>query len=160
MNQQQNPNPKEQQLKFQSDVKLADNAQEMSKEATADFMSCCLLERKVREEPMPAFEELPFCAKIILKRIEVYELPIKFTLASLLALVSLAEQNPGRCIVALIDCLTAYEGQTINTEKLVKLYPNGMYNELKMREYVTFLQHCKANPNEGLSGGASWAFIY
>ena len=68
-------------------------------------------------------EEVPFPIKIIRKRIEVMDLPIKFSpKAEILSLI-LTDGNPGKIMTVLIEALTIYENQTIDTDKIARLYP-------------------------------------
>jgi len=77
-----------------------------------------------------------FVIEVILKRIEVYNLPIKFTPEGLIAAYAITENNPGRAIALLIDCLTQWEGQTVKAAMLADIYPFGFYNEETFTDYV------------------------
>jgi hypothetical protein len=76
-----------------------------------------------------------FLLQILKKRIVALDLPIEFTLPAAIAAISLAS-NPGKIVTLLIDCLTAYEGETITINKLTEMYPFGFYNEETFIDYI------------------------
>ena len=69
------------------------------------------------------------------------KLPIKFTLKAKFILWVLTEQNPGKMMVALIDCLTHYEGTEVTDDQVCELYPDGFYTDDSVRNYVD--NYCK-----------------
>ena len=87
----------------------------------------------------PSMEE---CRKdqmcdLILKRVEAFNLPLKFTPAGLLALTFLTEGRPGKGVIGIIDLLTKYEGkETIEMQDIYDLYPLGMYNTKVSEDYI------------------------
>jgi len=90
-------------------------------------------------EPKENFEkeiDKLFPIQIFNKRIEVFNLPIKFTgKAKLLSLVY-TEGNPGKMMALLIDCLQKYDGEVIDIDKLVEIYPEGFYTQESFIDYV------------------------
>lgn len=94
--------------------------------------------------------DTPLYIKILMKRVEAMKLPIKFTPAALIAIGTLVN-NVGDVVALLIDCLNKFQGQTIDVEKLSKLYPTGFYDEESFTTYVDdYLKPRKT----------SWAKIY
>ena len=152
--------PRAKQQTYIDKVKSPEFAKPMSEGTSKDFIMCSLFEKK--NVPLPPAEELPVPAQIILKRIEAFELPIKFSFAALLAMIAIAEGNPGYCVVALIDLVTEFEGEEITIDHIVQMYPLGMYKEEVIREYTDFLKVCKKNPLQGddAINDARWAFLY
>jgi len=93
--------------------------------------------------------------EIILKRIEVLSLPIKFTTTGLLGAYAFTENNPGKAMILLIDCLTIYEGKTITAEMLADIYPFGFYSEDTTNSYVDdYFKNLEVRPY------VKWAEIY
>lgn len=81
-------------------------------------------------------EKMTPTMQIIQKRIDVMELPIKFTAAALVATVGLSEENPGRAVTILIDCLRKFPEGEVDTEKLSLLYPTGFYDDQTFADYI------------------------
>jgi len=93
--------------------------------------------------------------EIILKRLEVLNLPIKFTPGGLIGAFAMTEGNPGRGVTLLIDCLTKHEGKTINASMLADMYPFGFYNEETFTDYVdNYLRNIEVRNQ------IKWAEIY
>lgn len=90
--------------------------------------------------------------QIIQKRIEVYELNIKFSITGVIAAMALTRGVPGRCVTLLIDLLnTLPQGHEVTARDLAYLYPHGFYNEETFGEYIdTVLKPRKMN----------WTHIY
>lgn len=115
----------------------------MDKEGAELFASAMFAEFGARKngkfDQIPVLDkvaaDLPPELNIVLKRIEVLELPIKFTQTALIATLALA-RNPGKLVVLLIECLTMYEGKTIDVEKLSHLYPAGFYKEEALADII------------------------
>lgn len=80
--------------------------------------------------------EMPFVIRILEKRIEVMQLPIKFTVKGKFAALTLSEGNPGKMMTILIDCLTKYEGQEVDGGMICDIYPIGFYSENSFMDYV------------------------
>lgn len=80
-----------------------------------------------------------FPVQVILKRVEVMKLPIQFTFTGLLGITALTT-SPGEVVLALIECLNAYEGKQVSIREIADLYPWGFYNqdkfEAKVKELV------------------------
>lgn len=76
-----------------------------------------------------------FFIQILNKRIEVYKLPISFTPAAKLAVMSLVDRA-GSVVALLIDCLNAYEGKAVTAGMLTDLYSEGFYDEDTLMRYV------------------------
>ena len=89
---------------------------------------------KPSEEVMRAVEG-SFLIQILNKRIEVFKLPIQFTSSAKMAILAYVDR-PGSLVALLIDCLTAYEGKTVDVNMLVELYPDGFYDEETMIRYI------------------------
>ena len=82
-------------------------------------------------------DEYPFTCKVIDKRVEELDLPIKFTDAALLAAEVFAEGNPGKAVVFLIDSLNKFEGKTVGLDEICEsLYPFGFYTDASLDEYI------------------------
>jgi len=78
--------------------------------------------------------------QILEKRVEAFNLPIKFTLPALLAATCLAT-NPGRIIALAVDCCTRFDPgdgtiHEVTVENLTDLYPFGFYSEEAFGKYV------------------------
>lgn len=65
---------------------------------------------------------------ILDRRLEVYNLPIKFSEGAML-LAAVLPDRVGALIVLLIDVLENYENDVVTVEKLAEIYPYGFYNE-------------------------------
>lgn len=70
-----------------------------------------------------------FPAKVVLKRIEYYKLPIKFTTEALLALPLFCD-NTGKIVLFLIECLEKFEHKTVTLKDIcTTMYPLGFYTQ-------------------------------
>jgi hypothetical protein len=107
----------------------------MTDKETIFFIAGTLLEVRPAPVEQVKFLEEEFLIKILLKRIEVFKLPISFDTSGKMALLSFVDR-PGAVVALLIDCLNAYEGQVINAEKLAGLYPTGFYDEDTLSRYI------------------------
>ena len=96
-----------------------------------------------------------FSIEVLLKRIEVLNLPIEFNPTGLIAAYAMSNNNPGRIVTLLIDCLTKYEGKTVTACMLADLYPYGFYNEETFAKYVD--DYLK---NPEVRGKVKWGTIY
>lgn len=95
--------------------------------------------------------EWPETLQIIQKRIEVMDLPIKFSPWGLAATLVFAK-SPGQAVTLLIDCLDECEGETVTVETLCKrVYPQGFYAQRSF-EYVIDEIHKKRK--------AKWSWVY
>jgi hypothetical protein len=94
--------------------------------------------------------ENEFLIQILNKRIEVMELPIKFTLGAKMAALALVDR-PGGIVALLVDCLNNFEGETVDVRKLSDLYPMGWYDEDTFIRYVD--EHLKPKK-------VKWAEVY
>jgi len=123
--------------------------QELSQEDAAFLLQALAIERTGQDLP-PEDVEASLLASIVKKRIDVLQLPVKYTTLGLLSIGCFAK-NPGKAIVVLIDFLEKFENETITAEKLCTLYPWGFYNERSFTDYVdNFIR----------AGKARWAKIY
>ena len=107
----------------------------LSQNNTRVLLYTIMTEHLKREDPVQIFELSPL-STIIRKRIEAFNLPISFRDTGLLALEAIANGNPGRAIVCLIDCLHKFEGEEVTASKMCDLYPYGHYNEETFEDYV------------------------
>lgn len=105
----------------------------MSMEESKLFLAFSIAERQ--QMALTDSEYYPFLTQIILKRIEVLNLPIRFSKYALIALSAFV-RSPGEAVVLLIDCLDKFEGQEVTMEKLVELYPWGFHNEKEFAKRV------------------------
>ena len=81
-------------------------------------------------------KEAPHPLKILRKRIEVLELPIKFSpKAELLSLI-VTDGNPGKMMTVLIEALSNYENKTVDADEIAELYPWGFYTEDSVMELI------------------------
>jgi hypothetical protein len=142
----------------------ADKSVPMTNEQTKSFAEAVLaesfLERENKKAPtvdetIKAGVELPFGAMIMLKRIEVLSLPIKFTVPGLMAACSLAT-NPGKIVCLLIDCLVNFEGKEVNARMIGDIYPFGFYSQTEFTRIVD--EELKPRKKDGPR--AKWAHIY
>lgn len=128
----------------------------MSEGASQEYVMAVMLESGEHSVPMEQLrDEKIFVIEILLKRIEVHNLPIKFTPEGLIAAYAMTENNPGRAVVLLIDCLTKHEGETVNAGMLAELYPYGFYSEETMCDYIdNYLKNPEVKPK------VKWAELY
>lgn len=100
----------------------------------AELLVRCILAEK---QKLDIKEDLSdnVLAHIVKKRIEVLNLPIKFTNIAYLA-VNCFCKNPGHVVALLIDALTKYEGKEVTVEMLCDLYPKGFYTQSEFEDYV------------------------
>jgi len=103
----------------------------MTKEQTNSFITIMLGEPRTN---LPE-EELPFTLKMLNKRLEVMDLPIKITERAKWLLFILTEQNPGKMNVALIDCLTEYSEGKVDYDEVVVVYKMGFYTDESVIDY-------------------------
>jgi hypothetical protein len=113
--------------------------EQLTKTRAELFIKATLLEMTFNDAGTPE-KDLPELGKILGiqildKRIDVMKLPIKFTAPAKMAVLAYVD-SPGKIIALLIDCLTAYEGQTVDVAKLVSLYPDGFYTQECFEKYV------------------------
>jgi hypothetical protein len=99
----------------------------LSQEQSEILIRCVLAENSPQSKSLK-LEKLPPLSEIVRKRVEVMKLPIKFTPAAYLAVNAFCDR-PGAAVVLLIDCLNKHEGDTIDVDKLVRIYPDGFYSE-------------------------------
>ena len=129
----------------------------MSEGAAQEYTMAVMLEssgdkaiplKELRKENITVIE-------IILKRIQVLNLPIEFTPEGLIAAYAMTENVAGRGVALLIDCLTKHEGEVINASMLADMYPYGFYNDVTFTDYVdNYLK------NEEVRDDIKWAGIY
>ena len=102
------------------------------------------MEQFIRVNMFPS-EKLPegmdihklFPVQIILKRIEAMELPVSFTEKALLLAVIMTGGNPGAMMTVLIDGLTMFEDQEIDSDMIaMKMYPWGFYTQESIIQYI------------------------
>lgn len=78
----------------------------------------------------------PHMIKVIEKRIDVLNLPVKFTPNALYSTMVFCE-NVGSAIVFLIDALTKFEGEEVTLNMVyTELYPNGFYTRESFEDYI------------------------
>jgi hypothetical protein len=92
-------------------------------------------------------KDIPIAAKIIQKRIDALNLPIKFTQRALLAVICFVD-SPGEAVILLVDALTKYEGKTVTLTDLIDLYPMGFYDENSVGKYIDILKARKIKWSE------------
>lgn len=100
--------------------------------------------------PPPPEHEYDLLMQILKKRIDVLELPVQLDGWALAALTLIAT-NPGRAVVALIDCLDKFEGKVTVEDITMRLYPMGFYDE----ESLTYIVD-----NIHKKNLAKWSGIY
>ena len=117
-------------MKIYPDSKSVHFTRPMSRNASELFLLAVSLDFPEPVEKVEGLEEgdYPLSAMIIKKRVEALKLPISFSISGLLALAALAD-NPGKAVVGLCDCLSAFEGQEVTAGKVAGLYPWGFYND-------------------------------
>lgn len=123
------------------------NTQPMTRDGASAYLQCVMLPSDFK---FPDDDELPLGCQIIRQRIKVLSLPIAFTDRALMAITCLA-RNPGGAVVLLCDCLSAYEGKTVDMPELTALYPFGFYND---KALVVIIDEWMK------SGKHKWAHIY
>lgn len=91
--------------------------------------------------------EVPPPLTIVLKRIEVLNLPITFTPESMMAFIIFPDRV-GAVVVMLIDLLEAFEDEQVTLEKICRMYPMGFYNEEALEERIDFLKEDRCLPED------------
>ena len=106
-----------------------------------------------------------YLSNIILKRIEVLKLPIKFTYNAL-ASVNIFVDRAGSAVLLLIDCLNNFnENHTVTVKDLCKLYPFGFYDEENFVKRIDEIkeqkdQYIDAKNNNKELPKIGWNYIY
>ena len=113
------------------------NTTPMSDEVSELFIMITLADQKGKQvtEDLQDLAQDPLC-DVLLRRIKVFELPVKFTPNGLLALSLLAGGHMGKTVIGLIDAVTKYEGKPVTFSDVVELYPFGMYNDETAKDYI------------------------
>jgi hypothetical protein len=112
------------------------------------FASASLLEKGGSTGTSNEDVDQQFLTRVLQKRIEAFKLPISFSSNARLAVLTLVDR-PGSVVVLLIDCLNAYEGQTVTVDMLAELYPIGFYDEVTLSRYIEdFLKQGKVKWSE------------
>ncbi len=126
--------------------------QSMDRDDTEIFIKCVFAEAQGANIDLKKDSgiEVPFLTKILLQRIEAFELPISFTPVAALGIGALVK-NPGQTVALLVDALNKYEGESVDMEKLSELYPFGFYTQDSFEQYVD--QYLKPRK-------VKWAEIY
>lgn len=107
---------------------------QLTKDESEMLLNCIVIEQQKIKKP----DELPwsFLAQVVQKRMEVMNLPIKFTDPALLSVDAFCT-NPGRAVLFLIDCLSKFEGQTVTVDMICKeVYPFGVYTDEEFKKIV------------------------
>jgi hypothetical protein len=113
----------------------------MTDEGTKLFAQALLVEMDLYKSGRDAFdfnipkEDRSMGMEILLKRIEVLKLPIKFSPLAMCAMEGLVA-NPGGIVTVLIDCLCKFPNETIDVAKLTEVYPWGFYSDKVFDDYV------------------------
>lgn len=118
---------------FTSPTGIDLQVQTMDREQSEIFILATLADQQ--SQNLVEGMELPFLSEVVKKRIEVYNLPISFTVPALVAINALVEL-PGQAVTLLIDALNKYESGIIDMEKLAELYPYGFYTKESFMKYV------------------------
>ncbi len=141
---------------FLNDAKKGIGCKAMSDGATEEYVMAVMMETSGHKIPIEELRnEKIFAIEVLMKRIEAMQLPISFTPTGLIAAYALVENNPGRAVVLLIDCLTAFEGKTVTAAMLADLYPYGFYSEETFMKYVDdYLKNVEKRSQ------IKWASIY
>ena len=135
----------------------ATDAIPMDEEKSRLFMQLCLcdiqkpieIKQGTLDEHGMKFDELPFGVKIVLRRIEVMHLPLKMTVATLMAF-ALFPDRAGAAVLMLIDLLENYadRDEPVTIEDLGNTYPMGFYNEKALEARIDAIKADKARPQE------------
>jgi hypothetical protein len=121
----------------------------LSRQDAETLLQLGMLERQGYVVPDEDLENF-LLAQIVKRRIDVMNLPVKYTNLGLAAIGCFAH-NPGQAVALLVDFLTKYENGTITVENLCELYPFGFYNEDSFTDYVD---------NKLKTRSVKWAEIY
>jgi len=142
---------------FLEDAMKGKGCSPMSEGAMQEYAMAVMMET-MGEKAIPMDElrkERIHVIEIMVKRIEVFKLPIEFTPEGLIASYAMTENNPGRAVTLLIDCLTKHEGKTVNASMLADMYPHGFYSEETLMDYVdNYLRNIE------IRNQIKWAEIY
>lgn len=125
---------KEKKVSQYPDSKSKENMSPLDEEGAELYALCLHSAWDEARNPLPQ-DCMPLGSQIIHARIIGMKLPIKFTDSALVAASALGI-NPGKAVVVLCDCLSAYEGGTVTIEKLTDLYPWGFYKDEVFRQIV------------------------
>jgi hypothetical protein len=119
------------------------NCKPLDEEQSKLFLNCML--NDVFNIDINSKVENLFFSKIIQKRIEVLDLPIKFTCYGML-MVSALCSTPGEVIILLCDCLYHYEGKRVSVNDISNLYPFGFYNEETVLNIIDNYMKARVHP--------------
>lgn len=140
---------KEVKVKLYPDSRSESNTHPLDEDGAELYLLCASRPWITDRSPLP-YDHMPLGSQIIHARVEGMKLPIRFTTAALVAASALGT-NPGKAVVVLCDCLSAYEGDAVTFEKLTALYPWGFYKDEVFREIV----------DEWMKTGKhKWAHVY
>jgi len=141
---------------FLKEAKKGKGCSPMSEGATQEYCMAVMMESGGGGIPMEELRAMNIpMIEILMKRVEVLKLPISFTPEGLVAAYAITENNPGRVVTLLIDCLTEHEGKTVNASMLADMYPFGFYSEETFTSYVDdYLKNPEVRPQ------VKWAEIY
>lgn len=144
------------QAPFLEEAKKGKGCSPMSEGATQEYCMAVMMETGGHAIPLEELREQNiFVIEVILKRIEVMGLPIEFSPAALVGAYAMTENNVGRGMALLIDCLTEHEGKTMTASMLADMYPYGFYSEETFTSYVDdYLKNPEMKPK------VKWAEIY
>jgi hypothetical protein len=110
--------------------------QQLDVEQSKILIQTGMMELKVGNKEFIPKNEYPLLLQIVMKRIEVMELPIKFNDCAKMLLITFTD-NPGKAIVFLIDALNMFEGKEVTVDMICQeLYPWGFYTYESFCDYV------------------------
>lgn len=115
------------QLKSAKELGFVGRTIPMTQDQSKLFITACLAKEQDIAKSLKANNM--FVIQVLEKRIKAFELPITFTAKGKLAAMAISDGNPGKMITILIECLTKYEGEEIDDNKLSYLYPMGFYDD-------------------------------
>lgn len=130
-------------MKFYEKAQQKENTKPLASDAAYLFAISAMLDqlstpREVAESEYPQFGFVP---AVIGKRLSVLGLDgIAFAESGIAGLNAIADGNPGRAIVVLIDLLTKYsepgKKKLITSVDLADIYPFGHYSDEVLRDYI------------------------
>jgi hypothetical protein len=125
--------------------------QEMDEDMMYVFMSLFQIEKGYPDFKIPK-KQIPPEAAILKQRIDVLDLPLKYTEPALVVLAGLAGRI-GFCILALIDCLNILVPlkKDLTVENIgMHVYPNGFYTNECASEIINKYMKTKIADNSNI----------
>lgn len=122
---------------FKKHRNSSQSCQEFEEENAKLYAMACLIDKSGKEAPEDEYFNSIGATQILKRRIEVFKLPITFTMTGIIGMLAMTNGVPGRAVVLLVDCLNELPpGSVVNASTLGEIYPWGFYKEEIFGRYV------------------------